>query len=260
MNCNTIIKENKMYNTSIKVLVSDDTYEFGIKIADFLSTRGIYAYTRKKDAEIIMESVLHDKPDVVICDLDLPQYDALLLYKKLGSMGIDLPKLIVVSQIANSFVKRWALENGASAFLPAGSEAYEILQAVFSCFETEGATSDDALEAMTTEAIRRLGVPAHIKGYSYLRTAIMNAVRDSHLMDSITKLLYPTVAETYNTTSTRVERAIRHAISCAWDRGGSESFCSFFGYDTSVYPARPTNSEFIALVTDKLRLRLKTVS
>lgn len=248
-----------MYNTSIKVLVSDDTYEFGIKTADFLGTRGIYAYTRKKDADTIIESALRDKPDVIICELDLQQCDALMIYKKLASMISEPPKLIVLSPMDNSFVKRWVLENGASAFLTIPCEPYEILQAVFSCFDKADASDDDALEAMATEAIRKLGVPAHIKGYSYLRTAVMNAVRDSHLMDSITKLLYPTVAETYNTTSTRVERAIRHAIGCAWERGGSESFCSFFGYDTSVYSERPTNSEFIALVTDKLKLRLKTV-
>ena len=249
-----------MNNNSIKVLVSDDTYEFGLKIADFLTTRGIFAYTRKKDAGTIIDSVLRDRPDVMICDLDIPECDALMLYQKLRSALSEPPKLIVVSAVCNEFVKRWALENGASVFLPASCDCYEMLQAVFSCFDAEYASAGDALESLTTETIRKLGVPAHIKGYSYLRTAIINAVRDSHLMDSITKLLYPTVADTHHTTSTRVERAIRHAINCAWDRGGSECFCSFFGYDASVYPARPTNSEFIALVTDKLRLRLKTVS
>ncbi|MBR4509400.1 MAG: response regulator [Ruminococcus sp.] len=249
-----------MNNNSIKVLVSDDTYEFGLKIADFLTTRGIFAYTRKKDAETIIDSVMRDRPDVMICDLDIPECDALMLYKKLCSGVCEPPKLIIVSSLCNEFVKRWALENGASAFLQSSCSCYEILQAVFSCFDAEYASGDDALESLVTETIRKLGVPAHIKGYSYLRTAIINAVRDSHLMDSITKLLYPTVADTHHTTPTRVERAIRHAISCAWDRGGSECFCSFFGYDASVYPVRPTNSEFIALVTDKLRLRLKIVS
>ncbi|MBR4626587.1 MAG: response regulator [Ruminococcus sp.] len=249
-----------MQNNSIKVLVSDDTCEFGIKLADYLSTRGLYSYTRKKDADAIIGTVVRDKPDVLICDLELPQYDALVLMKKLRSLNVKLPKLIVISAIDNSFVRRWATENGAAAYFPVSSPMSDIFEAVLSCTSSIDLNADDKLEALTTETIRRLGVPAHIKGYNYLRTAVMRAVTDSRIMDSVTKLLYPSVAASYNTTSSRVERAIRHAIESAWERSGSDSFCSFFGYENAVYSSKPTNSEFIALVTDKIRLKLKNVS
>ena len=108
-----------------------------------------------------------------------------------------------------------------------------------------------------TDIIHQLGVPAHIKGYHYLRTAILHSIEDKKLLDSVTKLLYPTVASIYDTTSSRVERAIRHAIEIAWDRGNVDTLNSFFGYTVDTGKGKPTNSEFIALITDKLRLRYK---
>ena len=109
-----------------------------------------------------------------------------------------------------------------------------------------------------TDIIRRLGVPAHIKGYHYLRTAILSAIDNQKLMDCVTKLLYPRVAQKYDTTSSRVERAIRHAIEIAWDRGNAEMINDFFGYNVDSYRGRPTNSEFIALISDRIRLQLKS--
>lgn len=112
---------------------------------------------------------------------------------------------------------------------------------------------------MVTDIIHQIGIPAHIKGYHYLRTAILSAIENQSLLDSVTKMLYPTVAKTYETTSSRVERAIRHAIEIAWDRGNMEVINSFFGYTINNYKGKPTNSEFIALITDKLRLKYKSV-
>ena len=105
--------------------------------------------------------------------------------------------------------------------------------------------------------MRQIGVPAHIKGYQYLRTAILLCVRDSEMMNSVTKLLYPTVAKQYSTTPSRVERAIRHAIEVAWDRGDVEVLSEYFGYTIQNTRGKPTNSEFIAMISDKLRLQLK---
>lgn len=110
---------------------------------------------------------------------------------------------------------------------------------------------------MVTEIIHQLGVPAHIKGYHYLRTSIILSVRDSEMVNAVTKLLYPTVAKQYKTTSSRVERAIRHAIEVAWDRGDIDTLNSYFGYTVNTGRGKPTNSEFIALIADKMRLRLK---
>ena len=115
------------------------------------------------------------------------------------------------------------------------------------------------MEIVITDIIHQLGVPAHIKGYHYLRTAILYSIQDKSLLESVTKLLYPTVANLYETTASRVERAIRHAIEIAWDRGNVDTLNSFFGYTVDTGKGKPTNSEFIALITDKLRLRFKAV-
>ena len=120
-----------------------------------------------------------------------------------------------------------------------------------------GMFSDTELELQITEIIHKIGVPAHIKGYHYLRESIMLAVKDSEIINSVTKQLYPTVAKRFNTTSSRVERAIRHAIEVAWDRGDVEVLNSYFGYTIHNSRGKPTNSEFIAMIADKLRLRFR---
>ena len=114
------------------------------------------------------------------------------------------------------------------------------------------------LELRVTNMIHEVGVPAHIKGYQYLRDAIMMTVKDMNIINAITKVLYPTVARHYDTTSSRVERAIRHAIEVAWDRGDVETLQKFFGYTVSQTKGKPTNSEFISMLADKLRLELKS--
>lgn len=123
--------------------------------------------------------------------------------------------------------------------------------------EQGGYISDNELEMMVTEIIHQLGVPAHIKGYQYIRTSIILSVKDPEMVGAITKQLYPTVAKLYKTTSSRVERAIRHAIEVAWDRGDLDTLNSYFGYTINTGRGKPTNSEFIALIADKMRLRLK---
>ncbi len=115
------------------------------------------------------------------------------------------------------------------------------------------------LETQITKVIHRIGVPAHIKGYRYLRTAIMMAVEDREIINTVTKVLYPTVAERYDTTPSRVERAIRHAIEVAWDRGDIDVLNSYFGYTIQNSRGKPTNSEFIAMISDNLRLKNKIV-
>ena len=118
--------------------------------------------------------------------------------------------------------------------------------------------SDNDIEVVISDIMRQIGVPAHIKGYQYLRTAIKLSVEDSDMLGSVTKLLYPTVAKIFNTTSSRVERAIRHAIEVAWDRGDVDVLSSYFGYTIQSQRGKPTNSEFIAMISDKLKLSLKT--
>jgi len=218
------------------------------------------AYTRRNNGRAILDSILNDKPDVVFADLTMPDTDALLLIKQVRESLVNVPAFIVVSEIDNSFIERQVLENGAAYFLAKPFDIESLPSIVKSvCRKTVQPSCTDT-EILVTEVIQKLGVPAHIKGYHYLRTAILSAVENARLMECVTKQLYPSVAQKYDTTSSRVERAIRHAIEIAWDRGNAEMKNDFFGYTADSYSGRPTNSKFIALVTDRIRLRLKTGS
>jgi two-component system response regulator (stage 0 sporulation protein A) len=149
------------------------------------------------------------------------------------------------------------MESGAAKFLLKPCSAEDLFSAINSALGGKADGLSEDMELVVTDIIHQLGVPAHIKGYHYLRTAILYSIADKNLLDSVTKLLYPTVAGIYDTTSSRVERAIRHAIEIAWDRGNVDTLNSFFGYTVDTGKGKPTNSEFIALITDKLRLRYK---
>lgn len=248
-----------MNNERIKVLIGEDSASIGVKAAAILRENGMIAFTRRKNGKAILDSILNDKPDVVLVDLTLPDTDALELITQVREEYVRVPVFIVVSDIRNNFIERQVMESGASYFLPRPYDVEELPSIVKSvCRKTVTKNCADT-EIMVTDIIQKLGVPAHIKGYHYLRTAILSAIDDTRLMECVTKQLYPCVAKKYDTTSSRVERAIRHAIEIAWDRGNTETINSFFGYSIDSYRGRPTNSEFIALVTDRIRLQLKTV-
>ncbi len=246
-----------MKNGRINVLIGDDSATNGVRAAAKLSESGITAYTRRKNGRAILDSILNDRPDVVLVDLTLPDTDALLIMRHVKESLVTPPAFIIVSDIKNSFIERQVMENGASYFLPKPYEIESLSYIVKSICQNPITQNCADTEIMVTEVIQKLGVPAHIKGYHYLRTAILSAIENRRLMECITKQLYPCVAKKYDTTSSRVERAIRHAIEIAWDRGNAETINSFFGYTIDSYRGRPTNSEFIALVTDKIRLKLK---
>lgn len=246
-----------MENKCIKVLIGDDSATIGVRIAAKLRESDMIAFTRKNNGRAILDSIINDIPDAVLLNLTLQDTDAIFVMERAKETISKLPVFIVVSDIQNGFIERQVLENGASYFLSKPFEIETLPSIIKSvCTSPTSKTSNDK-EIMVTEVIQKLGIPAHIKGYHYLRTAILSAIEDSKLMECVTKLLYPRVAQKYNTTSSRVERAIRHAIEIAWDRGNTEAICSFFGYSADNYRGRPTNSEFIALVTDKIRLKIK---
>lgn len=247
-----------MNNEQIKVLIGDDTADYGVKIASKLRENGIYAYTRRRDGDVIFQAIKNDCPDVVVADLTLQNLDGIALMKKIDELIIKKPEFIITSSIKNNFIERQAIEGGASYFMIKPFEVENLCSVIKSVVRKSVSAECTDLEIIVTDIIHRLGVPAHIKGYHYLRTAILDAVENRRLMDCITKQLYPAVAQQYETTSSRVERAIRHAIEIAWDRGNVEVLNSFFGYTVDTYRGKPTNSEFIALVTDKLRLQYKT--
>lgn len=244
-------------NNKIKVLIGDDSAESGVSIANKLRERGMYAYTRRKDSGVILDSIRNDAPDVAVLDISAQNGDAVSIMKRARELGGRCPAFIITSAYDNEFIERQVMENGASRFLLKPYDADDLCSAINASLGDRANSISDDMEIVVTDIIHQLGVPAHIKGYHYLRTAILYSIEDKNLLDSVTKLLYPTVAEIYETTSSRVERAIRHAIEIAWDRGNVDTLNSFFGYTVDTGKGKPTNSEFIALITDKLRLRYK---
>jgi two-component system response regulator (stage 0 sporulation protein A) len=244
-------------NNKLKILIGDDSAET-VSIANKLRERGMYAYTRRKDCSVILESIKNDPPDAAVLDITAQNGDVVTIMKKVKESGVKFPVFIVTSSYDNEFIEHQVMDNGASKFLLKPYDADDLCSAVSSALGDRANSLSDDMEIVVTDIIHQLGVPAHIKGYHYLRTAILHSIEDKSLLDSVTKLLYPTVAGLYDTTSSRVERAIRHAIEIAWDRGNVDTLNSFFGYTVDTSKGKPTNSEFIALITDKLRLRYKS--
>lgn len=250
----------------IKVLIGDDSREFGVSAADVLRGMGFFCITRPKDGEILLNAIKDEAPDVAILDLSMPGLDAIELIKKLSRTSGKKPVFIVTSPCDNQFAQRQALQAGAAYYLirpfdpkMLGDRINEILG--YDVFDGAvpvlGAKKELSLEVVVTEMIHQLGVPAHIKGYHYLRSAIVHCVEDGEMLECVTKLLYPTVAQEFQTTPSRVERAIRHAIEIAWDRGDVETLNSYFGFTVNTGKGKPTNSEFVALIADRIKLRYR---
>ncbi len=252
----------------LKVLLADDSAEFGYPFSNLLKTYGIEVLGLEKDGSKIFGEVKRFKPDVLIMDAFMPKLDAIGVLNQLKTMDAKTkPVCMVLSKSDNRILEGELLKTGADYYFLRPVELEVIVERIFQFTgrkmqggKTKGQgsmVSDTEVEIMVTEMIHQLGVPAHIKGYHYLRTAIILCLKEPEYVGAITKLLYPTVAKVHNTTSSRVERAIRHAIEVAWDRGDVEVLNTCFGYTIQNTRGKPTNSEFIALIADKLRLRLK---
>ncbi len=260
-------KEEYIVEKKIKVLIADDTTEFGHNCSNVLKSYGFDVKQSPKDGVAVLQEIDRNKPDVVLMDMFMPNLDSLAVMERLGADGKEKPITMIMSSCDNAQLEKEALSSGASYYLikPFDIEmlADRIAKlsnrdsdlTVIHSFGNNSKNTD--LELMITEIIHQIGVPAHIKGYHYLREAITLAVNNADIINSVTKQLYPTVAKKYQTTSSRVERAIRHAIEVAWDRGDIDVLNSYFGYTIHNERGKPTNSEFIAMIADKLRLRLK---
>lgn len=249
-------------DNKIKVLIGDDSAEYGIACASSLRAAGLYVITRRKDGRTLVDAIQHDAPDVVIVDAILPNLDAMELMRRVRSANGKQPYFIVTSAYDSAFIEKQAMESGASYFMLKPFNLEMLAQRIFRLAQGEQTTNsgnreEEDLEFVVTETIHQLGVPAHIKGYHYLRVAILLSIDNQELLESVTKMLYPAVAKHFDTTSSRVERAIRHAIEIAWDRGDLDTLNTFFGYTVNTAKGKPTNSEFIALITDKLRLQYR---
>lgn len=244
----------------IKVLIGNDTADRGMAWAGALKNAGMYAITRRCDGNSVLNSIKSESPDAAVLEAKMPFCDAVEVIRKLKVEKKYVPNVIIVSGTPDPILEREAAALGASFMLQPVDPQFLVTKINQMCGveERKPATpSETDLECAVTEIIHQVGIPAHIKGYHYLRTAIMLSVNNDEMINSITKLLYPTVAKKYDTTSSRVERAIRHAIEIAWDRGDIDVLTRIFSYTVHTTRGKPTNSEFIALIADHLRLKFK---
>lgn len=243
----------------IKVLIGNDTADRGMAWAGALKRAGMYAITRRCDGNSVLNSIKSEAPDAAVLEAKMPFCDAVEVIRKLKIEKKYIPNVIIVSGTPDPNLEREAAALGASFMLQPVDPQFLVstINRMCGVEQQPTASSETDLECAVTEIIHQVGIPAHIKGYHYLRTAIMLAVNNDEMINSITKLLYPTVAKQYNTTSSRVERAIRHAIEIAWDRGDIDVLTRIFSYTVHTTKGKPTNSEFIALIADHLRLKSK---
>ena len=247
------VREWMMQNMA-KVLLADANEEFRALLAGAIEKTGEFTVVGSTgDGAEALSLVEEQRPDLLILDTVLPGMDGYGILRRLPEVGA--PKTIVLSGFFSDRAASEVLELGASYYLTKPCQMDALLERMRAALarEADQERSVDLVSAVTA-IIHEIGVPAHIKGYQYLRQAIILTVRDMDLINAVTKVLYPAVAKHFNTTPSRVERAIRHAIEVAWDRGDLETLQKYFGYTVSNTKGKPTNSEFIAMIADRLVL------
>jgi len=252
----------------LKVLIADSVSEFAHESVKALRGAGIEAALTAKDGIRLVADIREMKPDVVVADVFMPKLDMLGVLKQIEADKLKKPpQVIALSSFDNPRLEQETLSAGAVYYFIKPVDVDSLVERIkqmrnwksdLPLARPAGSnTLSFDLEITVTDILHEIGVPAHIKGYHYLREAIMLSVRDPSVVSSITKQLYPTVAKTFSTTSSRVERAIRHSIEVAWDRGDVDILNSYFGYTIHVGRGKPTNSEFVAMISDKIRLKTK---
>lgn len=255
----------------VKVLVADNSIEMGQVCAATLKSFGMDVSTATKDGQEVIDSIVRETPDVVLMNAFMTRIDAIGVLHAIKNLDLNpKPVMLVMSTDNNGTISQQVIDAGAAYFFAMPFD-YEMLAERITQF---AAASDHSYhmskikdiqfngtedsEVIVTKIFHQIGVPAHIKGYHYLREAILLTVKDMDIINSVTKQLYPNVAKKYDTTASRVERAIRHAIEVAWDRGDVDVLNSYFGYTIHNSRGKPTNSEFIAMIADRMRLQMKS--
>jgi len=263
-------------DSTTSVLIADDFQAFSQDLCEYFDSQNDFKVIAKAyDGLDAYEKIINLAPDVVILDVFMPGLDGLSILKKLQKVEPSKRPVCILTSVSNSSsIMNTALSLGAAYYVlkPISElDLFADLVRDFSHSNKETAVSTPAakpsvvapkpkvidLEAIVTGFIHELGVPAHIKGYQYIRTAIMMVTENMEMINYITKQLYPSIAKQYATTSSRVERAIRHSIEVAWSRGRPETMNDIFGYTIHTGKGKPTNSEFIAMVADRIRLQMK---
>ena len=260
-----------MTDSQINILIVDTGYEILSKQLTSKYER-INIIKATDNGSNIYEIIKSSKPNIVIMDVFMSGMDGLDILEQIRSdIELNNVKVIIISSIGSPRIISMAFGMGADYYIRKPYSPDILLKRIEQLMNMNNESQnnnetneekinmiiDNSLENEVTDIIRELGVPAHIKGYQYIRDGIIMAVKDMNMINYITKLLYPTIAKKYKTTSSSVERAIRHAIEVAWSRGRVEYLNDMFGYTVSAGKGKPTNSEFIALISDKLRIEYK---
>ena len=246
----------------MRVLIADPDPEFRLLVRDMINNQiDMEVVGDTSDGNEALELIGRYKPDFVLTELMLTSLPGLEVLRRLPETGAN-PVVIVLTAFVNSTMAAECSALGATYFVAKPCDILTVLDhARQICRPKSTITSsmipEPSLEAMVTDIIHEIGVPAHIKGDKYLREAIIMTVEDPEMINGVTKILYPAVAKKYATTSSRVERAIRHAIEVAWDRGDVDTLQKYFGYTVSGIKGKPTNSECIAMIADHLSLQRK---
>lgn len=249
-------------NNGLKVVVTGEGTDFGRNCVNLLRSYGCEVSLCQKDGKVLLSKIESSSPDVVVMDAFMSGIDALGVTEELKSRD-TAPLIMVMSSSDNQRFEQELLSAGADYYFLKPFDIEMLARRITQLSSRRSASSeprkseDAELQVTVSEIMHQIGVPAHIKGYNYLREAIILSINDREMMSSVTKILYPTVAKMYGTTASRVERAIRHAIEVAWDRGDIDVLSSYFGYTIQNTRGKPTNSEFIAMISDKMRLRMK---
>ena len=261
--------ENMEYHDT-RILIADENPASRAQLREALNRAGYRHIEEATGGDDAINKIERSHPDIAIIDIWLSQLDGIGVIRACRNLDFrsdQPPVFIMTSPVANQNMFIQAAGAGAALCLIKPIRTDSLLEHMDELLSIRGGaagsnlplpvTEPDDIETQVTQIIHQIGVPAHIKGYQYLRTAILLTVKDSDIINSVTKVLYPSVAKKYSTTTSRVERAIRHAIEVAWDRGDVDTLNSYFGYTIQNNRGKPTNSEFIAMIADNLRLKYK---
>ncbi len=245
---------------SIKLMIANDSAEYQRENSQIFADNGFVVTYTPKDGIQLLEQIRLQRPDAVLAPIFMPGLDAVGVLHALQEEKATMPLFLIESNFTSPTLEREVLSAGAAYFAIQPYETTSLVERIRQLLTMEHpiAQGEDSLEVQITEILHQIGVPAHIKGYHYLRDSILMAIEDPEIINAVTKQLYPGVAKKYDTTPSRVERAIRHAIEVAWDRGDVDVLNSYFGYTIHNTRGKPTNSEFIAMISDRLRLHMKT--
>ena len=255
-----------MIRETIKVAIADDNREFVGIIQEYLAGQSDFELVGVGyDGEQILTIIEEKKPDVVILDIIMPHLDGIGVLESLQGLRVKRPKIIMLTALGQESITQRVVELGADYYIlnPFNMDVLASrIRQLATTITMQRPVVAQAIKAQSvdievTNIIREIGIPAHIKGYQYLRDAIIMIISEIELLGAVTKILYPRIAEKYNTTPSRVERAIRHAIEVAWSRGNIDMINRLFGYTIKKEKGKPTNSEFMAMVADKLRLEMR---